>query len=148
MLRLSLPDAPPSGAPRRQTTRPRVPSHPPYKEQRQTTHSLPEAGGGLFALFRDAVVVGDLDTGRIVQWNPAAEHLFGYSGAEAIGRDVQSLMPPAVARLHRERLAHYARTGEAAVLNGRAPLEMPALTRSGAEIRVEIHPRRGPWHPR
>jgi K+-sensing histidine kinase KdpD len=43
-----------------------------------------------------------------------------------------------VAHLHRERLAHYARTGEAAVLNGRHPLEMPALTSSGAEIRVEL----------
>jgi PAS domain S-box-containing protein len=137
MLRLRLPDATASGAPRRRTIRPRAPSHSPH-QQHPTTPSLPEASVGLFELFRDAVVIGDLDTGRIVQWNPAAEQLFGYSAAEAIGRHVESLMPPAEANLHRLRLEHYARTGEAAVLNGRAPLEMPALTRSGEEIRVEM----------
>src|SRR5260370_42196511 len=55
-----------------------------------------------------------------------------------MGMQVESLMPPAVAHLHRERVAHFARTGEAAVLNGRAPLGMSVRTRSGDEVRVEM----------
>jgi PAS domain S-box-containing protein len=137
MLRLRLPDAETSGASRRRTVRPRVHNHP-SRTYHPTTPSLPEAGAGLFELFRDAVVAADLDTGRIVLWNPAAETLCGYSAAEAIGMDIEALMPPAVAHVHRQRVAHFARTGEAAVLNGRAPLGVPVLTRSGAEIRVEM----------
>jgi PAS domain S-box-containing protein len=137
MLRLRLPDAEASGTPRRRTVRPRVPNHSARKYH-LTVPSLPEAGAGLFELFRDAVVAADLDTGQIVLWNPAAETLFGYSAAEAIGMPVESLMPPAVARVHRQRVAHFARTGEAAVLNGHAPLGTSVLTRSGAEARVEM----------
>jgi len=137
MLHLKLPDAVVPGAPHRRTSRPRATSHAP-REPRPVAPLVPEAGVGQFELFRDAVVVADIDTGQIVQWNPAAEHLFGYSATESIGRHVESLMPPAVAKLYRLRLEHYRRTGEAAVLNGRAPLEMLAQTSSGAEIRVEM----------
>jgi PAS domain-containing protein len=35
--------------------------------------------GRLFGHIRDAVIVGDARTGRIVLWNPAAEALFGGS---------------------------------------------------------------------
>jgi PAS domain S-box-containing protein len=93
---------------------------------------------GLFELFRDAVVVGDVDTGKIVLWNVAAEYLFGYSAAEAIGENVESLLPAAVVHVLREGLAHFTRTGETVVLNGRVPLEMSALTRRGDEVRVEL----------
>ncbi len=137
MLRLRLPDAEASGPSRRRVVRPRVQNHSPRKSH-PTVPSLPEAGAGLFELFRDAVVAADLNTGQIVLWNPAAEALFGYPTAEAIGMQVESLMPPAVARLHRERVAHFARTREAAVLNGRSPLGMSVLTRSGDEVRVEM----------
>src|SRR5438093_10918517 len=38
--------------------------------------------GRLFWVIREAVIVGSVETGRIVLWNPAAEKLFGYSAAE------------------------------------------------------------------
>jgi len=91
----------------------------------------------LFVLSRDALVVGDIRSGRIVRWNPAAERMFGYSAAHAMGRPMDVLMPSAVARLHRERISHYARTGEAGVLMGRTPLPILAPSSSGDEIRVE-----------
>jgi PAS domain-containing protein len=35
--------------------------------------------GKLYEAVRDAVVVADAHTGRIVLWNPAASRIFGYS---------------------------------------------------------------------
>jgi PAS domain-containing protein len=35
--------------------------------------------GSLFETIRDAVIVADANTGRMVLWNPAAEKIFGYS---------------------------------------------------------------------
>jgi len=40
--------------------------------------------GWLFDSIRDAVVVADAETGRIVLWNPFASELFGYSADEAL----------------------------------------------------------------
>lgn len=40
--------------------------------------------GQLFWSMRDAVVVADAGTGRIVLWNPAAAELFGHSETEAL----------------------------------------------------------------
>lgn len=94
--------------------------------------------GRLFLLTRDAVVVGDIDSGRIVLWNPAAESMFGYAAAEALGQPMEILIPPAIARLHSEALALYRRTGHGAVISSGRPIEVPAVTRSGDEIRVEL----------
>ena len=51
--------------------------------------ALPNNGGvlasqdlgmrSLFESIRDAVIVADANTGRIVLWNPAAENIVGYS---------------------------------------------------------------------
>jgi PAS domain S-box-containing protein len=38
-----------------------------------------------------AIVVMNLD-GRVVSWNPAAERLFGYSEAEALGQDIDDMI--------------------------------------------------------
>jgi PAS domain S-box-containing protein len=88
--------------------------------------------------MRDALVVADVCSGRIVRWNPGAERLFGYTMGEAIGRSMDMLMPAPTARTHRERISHYARTGEAHVLAARTPIGVPALTKKGRELCVEV----------
>jgi diguanylate cyclase (GGDEF)-like protein/PAS domain S-box-containing protein len=40
----------------------------------------------------DAIISIDLD-GRVVSWNPAAERLYGYSAAEALGRHISFMVP-------------------------------------------------------
>jgi PAS domain S-box-containing protein len=93
--------------------------------------------GPLFERVLDAIVVADL-SGRIVLWNSAAEQLFGYSAEEAVGRSIEILMPSAIAEVHRAGLARYVRTGHGLIADADTPVEMPARTRSGEEIRVEL----------
>jgi PAS domain S-box-containing protein len=91
-----------------------------------------------------AIMAGALDCiisidahGRIVEWNPAAEELFGHSPQDALGQDMADLIIPERLRArHRAGLVHYVRTGEGPLLGRR--VEMPALTRQGHEIVVEL----------
>jgi PAS domain S-box-containing protein len=50
--------------------------------------------------------------GVIVSWNQAAQHLFGYSKQEILGKPVTLLMPERYRHAHEEGLAHAHATGE------------------------------------
>lgn len=41
----------------------------------------------------DAIASGTLD-GIIVSWNPCAQHMYGYTEAEAVGKPIGILVPP------------------------------------------------------
>ena len=83
----------------------------------------------------DCVIVMD-GSGRIVQFNPAAERTFGYSAAEAVGIELAELIVPAdKAGAHGAGLARYLDTGEAVLLNRR--LELSAVRRGGDRFPVE-----------
>lgn len=144
----------PGSFPRRRRLNPPTTStneHPAVPSPSYLTVWQRDAGfDQLFSLSRDALVVSELASGRILRWNPAAEQLFGYAADDIVGKPVEVLMPPAVARLHRERITHYLRTGEAEVLMVRAPLGMPILTSRGDELRANmtIAPLQSPGSPR
>ncbi len=86
--------------------------------------------GRLFDEVRDAIVVMDAHSGEILLWNPAASKIFGYSLSEALGMRVEELVPERLRARHREGLARY--------LDSWDPLELPALRKSGEEIRIEM----------
>jgi PAS domain S-box-containing protein len=82
-------------------------------------------------------VVGMDDAGRVVAWNPAAELMFGWTRAEALGRLMSDLIVPRQHRVaHARGLAHYNRTGEGPVLEQRVMIT--AVRRAGAEFPVEL----------
>ncbi|MDP9477609.1 MAG: PAS domain S-box protein [Actinomycetota bacterium] len=94
--------------------------------------------GRLFESIRDAVIVADANTGRISLWNPAAEEIFGYSSAEALGMSVEELVPDYLKARHRAGMAGYRNTGRGRYIDSNAVLDLPALRKGGEEIRVEL----------
>ena len=94
--------------------------------------------GQLFWEIHEAVVLGDAATGRIVLWNPAAEALFGYSAAEAVGQPIEMLVPEPLKAQHRAGLARYHATAHGAIVDSPAALELPALRKMGEELTIEL----------
>ena len=85
---------------------------------------------------QDAFVAMDAG-GMIVEWNAAAETMFGWRAEEAIGRSLASTIVPEDQRAAHERgLARYLTTGEGPVLNKK--VEVNALRRDGTEFIVEL----------
>ncbi|HLH93184.1 MAG TPA: PAS domain S-box protein [Xanthobacteraceae bacterium] len=75
--------------------------------------------------------------GVIVDWNPQATAIFGWSRGEALGRQVAELLVPQAHRArHAEGVARFLAIGEARILGRRLVIE--ALRRDGKEIKVEL----------
>jgi PAS domain S-box-containing protein len=84
----------------------------------------------------DAVIAMDHE-GRIGEFNPAAERIFGYARGQALGRQLADLIvPERLRQQHKQGLARYLREGAGRVVNKR--IEMPALRADGTEFPVEL----------
>lgn len=84
----------------------------------------------------DCVVLMDA-SGRIAQFNPAAEATFGYTAAEAVGMELAELIVPAEQRdAYRTAFRHFASSGDDAILNRR--LELTAVRKNGVVFPVEV----------
>lgn len=94
--------------------------------------------GTLFYEIRDAVIVADTRTGRIALWNPAAEVMFGYGQSEAVGMLVEQLVPEELKESHRAGIARYAETGTGTLVERNRPVELPAVSKDGTVLDVEI----------
>ena len=95
-----------------------------------------DRSAAVVAAALDSIVTID-EAGRVVEFNPASEALFGWSREEALGRELDELfIPPEHADAHRKGIRRYLRTGEGPVLNQR--LELPALRRDGSVLTVEL----------
>lgn len=89
----------------------------------------------VLACMMEAVIHADRQ-GLIELWNPAAETMFGFSTAEAIGQSLDIIIP------ERLREAHW-RGFNAAIASGRTrlngrPTVTRALHKSGATLYVEM----------
>lgn len=83
-----------------------------------------------------AVVVID-HNGRIIEWNPRAELMFGWSRDEALGLDLaDTIIPVALRESHRRGIQTYLASGHGPVLNRQ--VELSALHRNGDVFAVEL----------
>ena len=90
----------------------------------------------------DGIVTMDHE-GKITEFNPAAERIFGYSRSEVIGRPLaQVIIPSRLRERHSAGLARYLATGEAPLLGKR--LELSGLRADGSEVAVELSIKRMP----
>ena len=83
----------------------------------------------------EAVITID-QHGMIRDFNRAAERIFGYRAAEAVGQNIRIIVPHRFKGKHEEHLRRYAATGESQVLNTRR--EVTALRRDGSEFPVDL----------
>ncbi|WP_449064985.1 PAS domain S-box protein [Planomonospora algeriensis] len=75
--------------------------------------------------------------GRIIGWNAAAEHMFGISSGEALGRILaDTIIPPRYRNAHRDGLTRFLATGRPKVLNRR--FEITAQRPDGTEFPIEL----------
>ena len=76
-------------------------------------------------------------SGRIVEFNPAAERTFGYSRKEALGRTIAELIvPPSLRERHIAAFARFVNTGEGSMLGRR--VELTGMRADGSEFPVEL----------
>ena len=94
--------------------------------------------------FKSAVMAAALDCiigidhrGAVIEFNDAAEQLFGYRREEVLGRELAELIVPEELReRHRAGLRRYLETGEGQMIDSRT--ELPALRADGTVIPVEL----------
>ncbi len=90
----------------------------------------------LIATANDAVITIDA-LSQVIDWNTAAERMFGWSRAEAIGRNLTELIIPAGHRkYHNAGIEKFLRDGTSFIFNRR--VETQALRRSGEEFDAEL----------
>src|SRR6201988_4909691 len=79
----------------------------------------------------DAIASGTLD-GIIVSWNTGAQHLYGYTEAEAVGKPITMILPPEL-REEENKILETARAG------GRIEqFETVRVTKTGKRINVSL----------
>jgi two-component system, chemotaxis family, CheB/CheR fusion protein len=84
----------------------------------------------------DCIITMDAN-GRVQEFNPASERVFGFSRSEAVGKELAELIIPTRLReRHRQGLDRYLKTGEGPLIG--KPIEIEALRRDGSEIMVAL----------
>ena len=87
----------------------------------------------LVAASGDAIMVSDAE-GLITLWNPAAERMFGFTEAEAMGASLDIIIPE---RQRARHWAQYAKTMATGVTRyGHELLRVPALHKDGHGLSI------------
>ncbi len=86
----------------------------------------------LIEAISDAVVVSNV-AGKITLWNRAAEEMFGYTAAEALGQNLDIITPERFRARHWEGYHHSMETGTTKY--GKQTLRVPAIHKDGIPCR-------------
>ncbi len=110
-----------------------------FAANRDATRKLRESEAFMSTIVENALlaVITMDEAGYIVEFNPAAERIFGWSKERILGRDMADLLiPPRYREAHRQGLARFL-SSDASRLLGK-PLSLSALKRDGTEFPVEL----------
>ncbi|NNJ26508.1 PAS domain S-box protein [Alienimonas chondri] len=108
-------------------------------ERRQRERDLKTSEARKAAVLDSALdgIVSIDHAGCVLEFNPAAERMFGHTADDARGRELAELIVPERFRdAHRRGIARYLETGEGPVLNRR--VELTAVRSDGTEFPVEV----------
>lgn len=83
----------------------------------------------------DAIISAD-HTGKIVSWNNAATRILGYTSEEAVGQQLELIIPKHYHELHRAGIKRVTEGGESRVIGH--TVELSACTKDGKEVPIEL----------
>jgi PAS domain S-box-containing protein len=102
----------------------------------QVAHEREARLAGILDSALDCIITID-DTGRVLEFNTAAERTFGYRADDVVGLEmVDLIVPPALQEEHRRGFTRYLETGEARLLDQR--IEIVGMRADGSEFPVEL----------
>jgi PAS domain S-box-containing protein len=84
----------------------------------------------------DAFVQTD-EAGAILEWNPAAEAIFGWSRQEVVGKNLLGLLLPEALQLHRKKMREQLLRSEASAAAGER-FEIEAIRKDGHQVKIEV----------
>ncbi|GAC1342280.1 MAG: hypothetical protein NVSMB27_00960 [Ktedonobacteraceae bacterium] len=106
------------------------------KQAEQAARASEARKGAILQTALDAIITID-EQGSMLEFNPAAEQMFGYSRAEVLNQDMADfIIPPLLRERHRQGLAHYLASGEGSLLGQR--IEITALRADGREFPIDL----------
>jgi diguanylate cyclase len=83
----------------------------------------------------DSIILSDR-TGTIISWNKGAELIFGFTEKEAIGKNLQIIIPDKFKVVHQQGMERYLLSGEPRVIGNTVELE--GLRKNGGEFPIEL----------
>jgi PAS domain S-box-containing protein len=95
-----------------------------------------ELARALLSTRSDAIVAADR-RGIITFWNPGAERIFGYLGADAIGASLDIIIPQPLRKRHWDGYSRVMNGGPSHYESGDL-LAVPAMKMDGARISIEF----------
>ncbi len=91
---------------------------------------------GILDAALDAVIMVDAAS-NVMEWNPAAERIFGYRREEVLGRTIWELIiPPEFREARQQEIQRYLAGGGSPALGSR--LQLPAMRSNGASFPAEL----------
>jgi PAS domain S-box-containing protein len=106
------------------------------KQAEQAVRASEARKGAILETALDAIISIDQQS-RIIEFNPAAEKMFGYKREEVLGQDMAKLIIPASLReQHYSGLAHFLQTGKGPLIGKR--VEVTAMRADGTEFPVDL----------
>ncbi|MQR94677.1 bifunctional diguanylate cyclase/phosphodiesterase [Fictibacillus phosphorivorans] len=83
----------------------------------------------------DSIILSDR-TGTIISWNKGAELIFGFNEKEALGKNLQIIIPDKFKVAHQQGMERYLMSGEPKVIGNTVELE--GLRKDGSEFPIEL----------